>query len=98
MRDGRFAPPRLERRRGRRQRRQKSIMGMRMASKLGRPVVSTSANLSGEPSPRKYADIVPAIREAVDYTVDPRLEAGATGKASQIIRVGMDGEVEILRA
>ena len=35
---------------------------------------------------------------AVDYTVDPRLEAGATGKASQIIRVGMDGEVEILRA
>lgn len=70
----------------------------RMAGKLGRPVVSTSANLSGEPSPRKYADIVPAIREAVDYTVDPRLEAGATGKASQIIRVGMDGEVEILRA
>ena len=70
----------------------------RMAGKLGRPVVSTSANLSGEPSPRKYADIVPAIREAVDYTVDPRLEAGATGKASQIIRVGLDGEVEILRA
>lgn len=68
-----------------------------LAWKLGRPVVSTSANISGERSPRKYSDIPEEIRNAVDYTVDPRLEQGATGLASQIIRIGMDGEVEIIR-
>lgn len=65
--------------------------------KLGRPVVSTSANISGEPTPKKFKDISPAISEAVDYTVDPRLEAGATGSASQIIKIGLDGQVEIIR-
>ena len=68
-----------------------------LAFKLGRPVVSTSANISGEPSPRKYSDITGQIRSAVDYTVDPRLEVGATGLASQIIKIGMDGLVEIIR-
>lgn len=65
--------------------------------KLGRPIVSTSANISGEPTPKKYKDISPAIVEAVDYTVDPRLEAGSTGSASQIIKIGLDGQVEIIR-
>ena len=62
------------------------------------PTVSTSANISGEPTPKKFADISDEIKNAVDYTVDPRLEAGATGLASQIIKIGLDGEVEIIRA
>lgn len=65
--------------------------------KLGRPIVSTSANISGEPTPRKFKDIPEAITGAVDYVVDPRLEAGATGESSQIIKIGLDGEVEIIR-
>lgn len=65
--------------------------------KLGRPIVSTSANISGEPTPKKFKDISPDISGAVDYTVDPRLEAGATGSASQIIKIGLDGQVEIIR-
>ena len=68
-----------------------------MAKKLGRPVVSTSANISGEPSPKKFKDIPEEITRAVDYIVDARLEAGATGQASQIIKIGLDGEVEIIR-
>ena len=68
-----------------------------MASKLGRPIVSTSANISGQPSPRKFKDISEEIVEAVDYVVDARLEAGASGEASQIIKIGLDGEVEIIR-
>lgn len=68
-----------------------------MAGKLGRPVVSTSANISGQPSPRKFKDIPEEIVQAVDYVVDPRLEAGATGEASQIIKIGLRGEVEIIR-
>ena len=65
--------------------------------KLGRPIVSTSANISGEPSPRKHSDIPPSILEAVDYIVDPRLESGSTGAASQIIKLGLNCEVEIIR-
>lgn len=69
-----------------------------LARKLGRPVVSTSANISGEPSPRKFKDISEEITGAVDYIVDARIEAGATGQASQIIKLGLRGEVEIIRA
>ena len=68
-----------------------------MARKLGKPVVSTSANISGQPTPSKFKDIPEEITGAVDYVVDPRLEAGATGQASQIIKIGLRGEVEIIR-
>lgn len=66
--------------------------------KLGRPIVSTSANISGEPTPKTFEDIPDAIKDAVDYIVDKKLEAGATGLASQIIKIGVDGQVKIIRA
>lgn len=66
--------------------------------RFGRPVVSTSANISGEPAPACYAEISDAIKSGVDYIVDPSLEKTSTGKASQIIRIGLKGEVEIIRA
>ena len=69
----------------------------RLVDKLGRPLVSTSANLSGEATPARYGDVSEAIRAAVDYTVDPRLEKGATGSASSIIQLALDGTVRILR-
>lgn len=69
-----------------------------LISKLGRPIVSSSANISGKPTPRTFTDIPEAIRSAADYVVDPSLEAGATGLASQIIRIGLDGQVQIIRA
>lgn len=65
--------------------------------RLGRPVVSTSANLSGEASPERYADIPQEIISAVDYVVDPALERDSLGKASQIIKVGLRGEIQIIR-
>ena len=69
-----------------------------LVRKLGRPLVSTSANVSGEPTPRRFAEIPEEIRGAVDYVVPASLERGATGTASQIIKVGLGGEVEIIRA
>ena len=39
----------------------------------------------------------PEIRAAVDYVVPASLERGSTGSASQIIKVGLGGEVEIIR-
>lgn len=68
-----------------------------LARKLGRPIVSTSANISGEPSPQVYADIPQELRDAVDYIVPQKLERDATGFASQIIKVEVDGQVQIIR-
>ena len=68
-----------------------------LSYKLGRPIVSTSANISGEETPAEYAEISEEIKSAVDYTVDPKLEKGSTGLASQIIKIGLNGEVEVIR-
>ena len=68
-----------------------------LVKRLGRPVVSTSANISGEPAPGNFSEISRAIREGVDYIVDPELEKGATGKSSSIIKVGLDATIEIIR-
>ena len=62
-----------------------------------RPLVSTSANISGEPAPGSYKDIAPEILSAVQWCAPRRFEAGATGRASQIIKLGLRGEVEIIR-
>lgn len=66
--------------------------------RLGRPIVSTSANISGEATPKTFSDISEDILGAVDYLVDKKLESGATGLASQIIKIGLNGEVQIIRA
>ena len=62
-----------------------------------KPIVSTSANISGEPAPAFYEDIPLEIIDAVDWVADPYLEEGATGEASQIIQVGLDGQIKIIR-
>ena len=68
-----------------------------LVAKLGRPIVSTSANISGESTPKKFAEISEEIKSAVDYIVDPSLEKGSTGQSSSIIKVGLDYSIEIIR-
>lgn len=68
-----------------------------LVHRFGRPIVSTSANISGEPTPRKFADIPQQIKDAVDFIVDPSLERNSTGSASSIIKVGLDGTIDIIR-
>ncbi|MBQ9192434.1 MAG: threonylcarbamoyl-AMP synthase [Bacteroidales bacterium] len=65
--------------------------------KLGRPLVSTSANISGEPTPKRFSDIPQEIKDAVDFVVPPSADTESTGKSSQIIKVALDGQVEIIR-
>lgn len=65
--------------------------------KLGRPIVSTSANISGEPTPQRFSDIPQEIKDAVDFVVPPSVDTDSTGKASQILKVGLRGEIEIIR-
>ena len=68
-----------------------------LVHKLGRPLVSTSANISGEPTPKRYADISEEIRFAVDHIVDPSFERTSSGQSSSIIKVGLDYSIEIIR-
>ncbi len=65
--------------------------------KLGRPLVSTSANISGEPTPQRFSDIPQEIKDAVDFVVPPSVDTASTGRASQILKVGLRGEIEIIR-
>lgn len=69
-----------------------------LVKRFGRPLVSTSANISGEPTPENFEAITDAIRTSVDGIVDPSTVSGATGKASQIIKVEVNGEIKIIRA
>lgn len=70
----------------------------RLIYKLGRPLVSTSANISGEPTPSTFGKIASAIRKGVDWVADPAMEeASATHKASSIIKLDLDGGFTIIR-
>lgn len=68
-----------------------------LITRFGRPIVSTSANISGEPTPKNYSEISDDIRTSVDHIVDPSLERGSTGRSSSIIKVGLDYSIEIIR-
>ncbi len=65
--------------------------------RLGRPLVSTSANISGEATPLAFDAIAPEIRAGVDMVVDRRFEGHPTRQPSSIISVGPGGEIKIIR-
>ncbi len=65
--------------------------------KFRRALVSTSANISGTPAPVCFEDIPQEIKDAVDYIVPQEFEGDCTRSASQIIKVGLGSEIEIIR-
>lgn len=62
-----------------------------------KPIVSTSANISGEASPKHFHDISEEIKEAVDYIVDYRQNETENPAPSSILKLGLGGEIDILR-
>lgn len=60
-------------------------------------LVSTSANISGEPAAQNYCGIDPRIVEAVDYVCWSRRQEHKPHTPSSIIKLGLDGEVTIIR-
>ncbi len=60
-------------------------------------IVSTSANISGEPAAQNYCDIDPKIIEAVDYVCWSRRQEHKPHTPSSIIKLKENGEVEIIR-
>ena len=66
--------------------------------KFGKPIVSTSANISGEETAKRLKDVVEEIINGVDYVVNPRFEGKPTLKPSSIIAFGEGSEVQIIRS
>ena len=64
---------------------------------LRKPIVSTSANVSGQPSPRIFREIIEEIRQQVDYVVRYRQDDIKPAFPSSVIKLGRGGEVKIIR-
>lgn len=62
-----------------------------------KPLVSTSANVSGEPSPANFSEISEAIKNGVDYIVQYRQDDLSKAAASSIIKLGEGGLFQIIR-
>ena len=62
-----------------------------------RAVVSTSANISGEPSPACFNEIKDEIKRGVDYIMRSRQNDLSKSKPSQIIKLSLDGRLQIIR-
>jgi len=69
----------------------------KLLKSFGRPIVSTSANISGEPAPKGYGDIDDRILIQADYAVDWRRDEFSTDKSSSIIAIGAGGQVRVIR-
>lgn len=68
-----------------------------LCMRFKRPIVSTSANISGEPSPQNFSEVSKEIKDAVDYIVKYRQSEKAKAVPSSIIKLGNKGEVKIIR-
>lgn len=69
----------------------------KLIQKLNRPLVSTSANISGEKNPKKFADISKEITSAVDYIHPENHEEIAKYEGSSIIKIWDDGKIKVIR-
>lgn len=68
-----------------------------LCSQFRKAIVSTSANISGEPSPKAFVNISDDIKNAVDYVVEYRQNEVAQAKPSSIVKIGKGGVVKIIR-
>jgi L-threonylcarbamoyladenylate synthase len=69
----------------------------RLISKFRRAIVSTSANLSGDPTPAKFTEINPAVLSQVDYVVNWRQQETSASKPSTIVKLELNGEIKFIR-
>jgi len=70
---------------------------LQLLQRFGKPVVSTSANFSGNPAPAIFREIPEEIKKAVDYVVSWRQNDPGKRKPSSVIKIGLKGEIEIIR-
>ena len=68
----------------------------KLIKKFGKPIVSTSANISGSPTPSTFKEIDQSILGEVDYVVN-LYQDKINDSPSKIIRIDKDGELEVIR-
>lgn len=69
----------------------------KLCERFRKPLVSTSANVSGAPSPANFSEISDTIKSGVDYIVRYRQEDLSKAAPSHIIKLGAGGLVKIIR-
>ncbi|MDA9584460.1 L-threonylcarbamoyladenylate synthase [Flavobacteriaceae bacterium] len=67
-----------------------------LINKFGKPIISTSANISGEPTPKSFSEISLPILEGVDYVVNLEQDK-ITDKSSTILKL-VGNDIEVIRA
>ena len=68
-----------------------------LLQRFRRPIVSTSANISGQKSPSFYNEISEEIKLQVDFIVNYRQDDITTSQPSSIIKLGSGGRIDIIR-
>ena len=68
----------------------------RLIYNFRKPIISTSANISNKPTPLSFSEISSEIKNAVDYIVDEKFDTG-NKRPSSLIKLGINGAIEILR-
>ena len=68
-----------------------------LIQRFRKPVVSTSANISGQRSPLNFAEISDEIKSLVDFIVVYRQDDPSRSNPSGIIKLGVGGQIEIIR-
>ena len=69
----------------------------KIITKLNKPLVSTSANFSGEKSPMKFSDISKELVNAVDFVAEENHDKISEFSGSSVIRIWNDGRIKVLR-
>jgi len=75
----------------------KETFTSQLLQRFRRPLVSTSANISGEKSPAFFDEISEEIKNSVDYIVQYRQDDQTAAKPSSIIKLGLGGRIDIIR-
>jgi L-threonylcarbamoyladenylate synthase len=68
-----------------------------LVKRLRKPIVSTSANISGEPAPASFSGITDAVKQGVDYIVQYRQDDESPKQASAVIQ-WVNGKITVLRS
>ena len=69
----------------------------KIITKLNKPLISTSANFSGEKSPMKFSDISKELVNAVDFVAEENHDKISEFSGSSVIRIWNDGRIKVLR-
>ena len=73
------------------------VFTQQLIQRFRKPIVSTSANISGQKSPQNFVEISEEVKKSVDFIVGFRQDDLTKSNPSSIIKLGVGGQIEIIR-